>query len=289
MKTQIWRQILIVATVALTAAASGCATVRSRGEVTTVTVRKDDTLNKIAKTWDSDWRVIASMNRDKLANGLREGQELIVRVGPKASGQPEDDSLAADDQGDDEDMGFVPKRKKGLLYGPSSKEPPQLIYPVEGGISSHFGKRGRRHHKGIDIVANVGTPIVAAGDGEVIFAGRQRGYGSTIVIDHGQFMTLYAHASKLIAQSGNKVRQGEFIAKVGRTGNARGAHLHFELRDSGNKPIDPGPYLRHKTIARAKTPSAANIASERVKSPRKASTHAHKRDHRRRGLLYAKD
>jgi hypothetical protein len=289
MAASIWRTRLAAVTVVVASLISGCATVQSRGDVKTVIVKKGDNLHKIAKAWDTDWRVIASMNREKLLDGLHEGQELLVRVGPMAAHQVDEDSLAADDQDDDEDTAFIPKRKKGLLYGPSSKEPPELIFPVEGGISSHFGKRGRRHHKGIDIVANVGTPIVAAGDGEVIFAGRRRGYGLTIVIDHGQFMTLYAHASKLIAQNGNKVRQGEFIAKVGRSGNARGAHLHFELRDSANRPLDPVPYLRHKSIAKARPDSTRKVAIGAPKSGGKDSQRARTKHGNRRGLLYARD
>jgi murein DD-endopeptidase MepM/ murein hydrolase activator NlpD len=271
----------------------GCATTRGRNDIVIVVVKRDDTLNSIAKKYDTDWRLIASMNRESLSNGLREGQELAVKVGPSAMISRNDDSGLADDQGDDDDMGFLPRRPKGLLQGPSSREPIDLIFPVEGGISSHFGKRGRRQHKGIDIIANVGTPIVAAGDGEVIFSGRQRGYGSTVVVDHGQFMTLYAHASKLIARTGDRVKQGDFIAKVGRSGNARGAHLHFELRDSRNKPIDPEPYLKHKTLARLnKAPTGKRVAAGSEVKPMKVildRRNTTNNGRAKKGLLYAKD
>jgi murein DD-endopeptidase MepM/ murein hydrolase activator NlpD len=272
------------------------------------------------------------LNREKLAGGLREGQELVVRTDVTNIKQDIDaadaqDEAFAEDQSDDEEMNFLPRRNQGLLNGPKSSEPGEMIFPVEGRLSSKYGKRGRKFHKGIDIAAMVGTPMVAAGDGEVIFSGRQRGYGSTIVIDHGQFMTLYAHASKLIAKLGDRVSQGDFIAKVGRTGNARGAHLHFELRNSDNKPIDPLPYLRHKAFARAKVkrdilaqqnaairntaivkPSAVkpmmpivhkskakNSAHIKVSSKATRSKHPAKTVHqapkskRQKGLLYARD
>jgi murein DD-endopeptidase MepM/ murein hydrolase activator NlpD len=271
-----------------------CTTVRERNEVVSVIVKKEDTLNSIAMTFDTDWRSIAAMNRQVLSNGLREGQALKIRVGPRALvGRHQEDVVALDDQNEDEELEFLPRRHRGLLQGPISKEPPDLIFPVEGSISSHYGKRGRRQHRGIDIIANVGTPIVAAGDGEVIFSGRQRGYGSTIVVDHGQYMTLYAHASKLIARTGDLVKQGDFIAKVGRTGNARGAHLHFELRDRYNKAIDPVPYLKHKTLARyARRGPGSRLAEQREVKPMKVVTdrrNSSKRGSAPKALLYAKD
>lgn len=286
------RKVLITAIGAVLLMA-GCATIGSRNNTVTIVVKKDDTLNSIAKTYDTDWHVIASMNRSELSQGLREGQQLVIKPGPASiisvTKDQVDDQVADDEDAADEDLAFLPRRKKGLLYGPRSTEPGQLIFPVEGGISSRFGKRGRKHHKGIDIIANVGTPIVASGDGEVIFSGRQRGYGSTVVVDHGQFMTLYAHASKLIARTGDRVRQGDFIAKVGRTGNARGAHLHFELRNSDNKPIDPVPYLHHKSIAQTKSFHPVKMVSSSRKVAKKGSSRHVKAKRSKKGLLYAKD
>lgn len=272
----------------------GCATTRGSNQILKVIVKKDDSLNSLAKAYDTDWQVIVAMNRGQLAKGLREGQEVFIMPGTdapalKQNEELSDEILAGDDQGSDEEMDFLAKRKKGLLDGPSTKEPGDLIFPVEGRISSKFGKRGRRHHKGIDLVANTGTPIVASGDGEVIFSGRQRGYGLTVVVDHGQFMTLYAHASKLIARNGDRVRQGDFIAKVGRTGNARGVHLHFELRNSENKPIDPLPYLRHKAVAQMKESDSPkkSVAWQKKSKTSKAKTAKIRRG--KKGLLYARD
>ncbi len=271
----------------------GCATSQGQDRLARVIVQKDDTLRSLATAYDTDWHVIVAMNREQVSKGLQEGQELLIKPGPKATvpyqlGEP--DLHAADDQGSDEEMDFLAKRKKGLLDAPRSSEPSHLIFPVEGRISSKFGKRGRKHHKGIDLVANKGTPIVASGDGEVIFSGRQRGYGLTVVVDHGQFMTLYAHASKLIARNGDRVRQGDYIAKVGRTGNARGVHLHFELRDSENKPIDPLPYLRHRPIADnklKKTPKKSLVWQKKsLSQPRVKATKVRRG---KKGLLYAKD
>lgn len=279
---------------------STCATFGNRGaardQIILVTVKKQDTLNQIAKRHNTTWQAIAMLNREQLSNGLREGQELRVPITESLASTVDSNQWTAHEDDEDDAEDFVPKRRNGLFFAPRSSNPPQLVMPAPGRVSSRFGKRGRKLHKGIDIVANVGTPIVAAADGEVIFSGRQRGYGTTIVIDHGQFMTLYAHASKLIARNGDRVRQGEFIAKVGRTGNARGAHLHFELRDQDNKPLDPLQYVDTRNIAQSK--GATRVASRegslefKPKSKRKLSSSEPKSSQRRQGkkrLLYARD
>jgi murein DD-endopeptidase MepM/ murein hydrolase activator NlpD len=113
--------------------------------------------------------------------------------------------------------------------------------PLEGpgGISSGYGARGSRHHDGLDLPAPAGTAILAARSGRVVASGWQRGYGNTVVLDHGEGVrTLYAHASILYVSSGDHVRRGDPIAAVGASGNATGNHLHFELSWAG-RPVDP--------------------------------------------------
>ncbi len=120
-----------------------------------------------------------------------------------------------------------------------------FIRPVNGPIVSGFGMRYHpilkvdRMHNGVDIAAPHGTPIKAAADGEVIFAGYRRGYGNTIIIDHGGgIATLYAHCSALAVGEGTAVKQGQIIGYVGATGLATGPHLHFEVRRNG-EPVNP--------------------------------------------------
>lgn len=267
---------------------SGCATVgggsAAQRRVIQVQVEQGDSLNTIAKQFDTDWRDIALINKATLKGGLHIGQVLNVIPGPKAQpaiaqaqGANGFEEAAEDDE--DNDMSFLPRRK-GMLFGsPKDKSAVDFIFPVEGRITSYFGKRGRKQHKGIDISANVGTPILASADGEVIFAGRRRGYGTTVVVDHSGFLTLYAHCSKLIASVGDTVRQGDFIAKAGRSGNARGAHLHFEIRDGNNVPLDPVAFLRHRSIAQ-RGKAKKNVNGAVAKSgPQKPVA--------KRGLLYA--
>ena len=115
--------------------------------------------------------------------------------------------------------------------------------PIEfARISSRFNPRRKhpvlgtvRAHKGVDYAAATGTPIMAAGDGRVSFAGWQNGYGRTIIIDHGKgHTTLYAHMSRLGKYKvGSRVQQGTTIGYVGATGLASGPHLHYEFRING--------------------------------------------------------
>lgn len=93
-----------------------------------------------------------------------------------------------------------------------------------------------RAHKGVDYAAPIGTPIKAAGDGKVIFAGVQNGYGNVVILDHGAgITTLYGHMSRFasITHNGTRVKQGEVVGYVGRTGAATGPHLHYEYRING--------------------------------------------------------
>lgn len=113
-----------------------------------------------------------------------------------------------------------------------------LIRPISGIITSRFGSNDsvRSHsHSGIDIAAPYGTAIKAAAGGTVTYSGNANdGYGLYVIISHGNgVQTVYAHCSQLLVSAGQKVSQGEVIAKVGSTGNSTGNHLHLEVRKNG--------------------------------------------------------
>ncbi|HHY81601.1 MAG TPA: peptidoglycan DD-metalloendopeptidase family protein [Clostridiales bacterium] len=120
----------------------------------------------------------------------------------------------------------------------------RLAWPIKGTITSRFGTRWGRLHKGIDIANKKGTPIYAAESGKVIFSGWQGGYGNLVQIDHGGGMvTFYAHMSKRAVSVGATVSRGQLIGYVGSTGNSTGPHLHFEVRIN-DSPKNPLNYLK---------------------------------------------
>ncbi len=131
----------------------------------------------------------------------------------------------------------------GLEAAPIRQGSGQLIWPINGSITSPFGQRWGRLHAGLDIGAPEGTPIRAAATGRVVLAGWQGGYGLYTCIQHSASLsTCYAHQSRLGTSQGATVPQGEVMGYVGNTGNSFGAHLHFEVRVSAS-PVDPLGYL----------------------------------------------
>lgn len=117
----------------------------------------------------------------------------------------------------------------------------RLSKPINAHMTSGFGMRYHpvlhytRIHAGCDFGASTGTPINAAGDGVVISTAYMRGYGNTVIIDHGGgLQTVYAHTSRIFVHSGQAVKRGQHIAAVGSTGLATGPHLHFEVHVNGH-------------------------------------------------------
>lgn len=116
-------------------------------------------------------------------------------------------------------------------------------------VTSEFGYRihpifgTKKLHRGMDIGAAAGTDVLAAEDGIVLTAGYNNSYGYYVTINHGSgYVTLYAHNSKLLVSSGQKVSRGQVIAKCGSTGNSTGPHIHFEVQVNG-KLVNPRSYL----------------------------------------------
>ncbi|MCF8058507.1 MAG: M23 family metallopeptidase [Bacteriovoracaceae bacterium] len=119
------------------------------------------------------------------------------------------------------------------------------LLPTKGWLTSYYGPRisptskRLRMHEGVDIGARSGTPIVAAADGRITFAGKKPGFGNFVQIDHGYGVeTFYAHAKGLFTKKGQVVKRGDLIASIGNTGASTGPHLHYEIRVNGT-PVDP--------------------------------------------------
>jgi murein DD-endopeptidase MepM/ murein hydrolase activator NlpD len=165
---------------------------------------------------------------------------------------------------DNDDLPSVPSAAPSTAFEPADRENLDLLWPVQTRtISSAWGprmrtrvvrvqtpKRSRRvlrrflgSHKGVDLSAPKGSDIYAALDGQVVMSGRHKQYGNFVAVDHGNgVVTLYAHCNRNFVEEGEIVRRGQKIAEVGRTGNATGPHLHFELRLDG-LPVNPLPRL----------------------------------------------
>lgn len=175
------------------------------------TVQKKDNLSKIARSFSID------VARLKKANSLTSDQLKIGQV------------LEVPVQVKNASSSRVVLKKVFILPVPQSR------------VTSRFGRRvdpfnkyNRVYHSGLDLAAKVGAPVLSAADGEVVFTGRNGGYGNSVTIQHKNgYKTVYAHCSQILVEVGETVKMGRVVALVGRTGTATGAHLHFEVFRNG--------------------------------------------------------
>lgn len=216
-------------------------------------------------------------SRNVVSKRKHEADRLVVRISNLASAQRSQESDLEDQRSEKTDiLKDLQSRKRDLLEmlaqfesdersiqaqilaaersssshgGPPIKFTGRLMRPVSGPITSGFGMRYhpilhiRRIHAGIDFGAPRGTTIHAAGDGVVITAAYMRGFGNTVIIDHGGgIATVYGHCSRLMVTSGQHVHRGDAIAAVGSTGLATGPHLHFEVHVHG-RAVNPLGWL----------------------------------------------
>ncbi|MGC4113293.1 MAG: LysM peptidoglycan-binding domain-containing M23 family metallopeptidase [Myxococcales bacterium] len=217
-------------------AATGCVTASPKPSVelkghpepeiqgATHVVKPGETLWRIAKAYG------VTVEDLSIANNLGDGARL-------ASGQEL----------------FVPGAKAKVDVPPGESPPPEvrpipqgdapLAWPLVGVLYARFGPRGDTKHEGIDIAAPLGSSVLAASDGEVLFAGVQKGYGNVVALQHAKnLVTLYAHNQQLLVKEGEKVKTGQPIAKVGEASKTTGPHIHFEVRENG-QPKDPLRFL----------------------------------------------
>lgn len=195
-------------------------------------VRRGQTLWRIARVYGVPIDAIVRANGLGDATRIEVGQKLLIPGADRVLEVPP-----------------APQPLPGPGETREAPPPPSATdwsWPVSGPITSTFGaprSHGQRRHLGIDIAAPRGTPVRAARNGRVVSTETRSGYGRTVVIEHDEgFSTLYAHLSRVTADNGRRVRAGDVIGRVGTTGNANGAHLHFEIRHRG-RPVDPRLFL----------------------------------------------
>lgn len=185
----------------------------------TYTVRPGDTLYAIGQNCGIPYEEIARVNGIHDPRRLRPGQ--VLRLPP----------------------GAAPATTASPPTGNIS--PAAMRWPVAGGqLSSPYGPRDASFHEGVDITAAIGTPVLAAERGVVVYSGYRSGYGNVVVVRHGpDLSTLYGHNQSNRVRVGQAVRCGEVIALVGDSGRTTGANLHFEVW-RGNHVVDPMAYFR---------------------------------------------
>lgn len=194
----------------------------------TYQVRAGDTLWDIARNYEVSVNLLMTANRITRPETLQIGQMITIPGSPMA--------LAVQSRRDDNPAA-------GVLV--SRGRTGQFNWPLRGRITSPYGKRKQGFHHGMDIGGQTGEPIRAAQAGTIRFAGFKNNiYGNAVEIRHDNgLVTVYAHNSKNLVKTGQRVKTGEVIAQVGRTGRATGPHLHFEVRVN-DKAVDPMPYLK---------------------------------------------
>ncbi|HXH71567.1 MAG TPA: M23 family metallopeptidase [Mariprofundaceae bacterium] len=206
-------------------------------------VRPGDTLYSIAKRYGIDYHELARRNHLGHPYTIYIGQELhLAGVAPRSTLLP--GLKSGESSSSTSASGTVSSAAAQTVQPAANGRVPRLQWPLNGTITSGFGSRGSRMHDGVDIGAPAGTPVRAAADGEVVYSDhRLSGYGNLIILRHGgDVFTAYAHNQRNLVRKGDRVKQGDVIARVGETGRASGPHLHFEVR-RGSTPVDPLAYL----------------------------------------------
>ncbi len=203
------------------------------------TVRKGDNLIKIARRYDARLKDILVFNGISKKDILKQGEIIYIPNGIIKKSRPRSRSVKR-----------YFSAKMGRIYRSNTQAPlGYFIRPVIGPVTSPYGPRRGGFHYGVDIGARRGTPAVAAASGIVTTTvkycveGRIRcggGYGNFIIIQHPNGMkTRYAHLQSVLVYVGQKVKQGQLIAKTGNTGHTTGPHIHFEEENSYGSKLRP--------------------------------------------------
>jgi len=222
-------------------------------------VKKGDTLYSISRKYKVSVSALAKRNRIKPPYRLYVGQRLDLPMGQQVIQAERAKSREKVRKKTHKSADHAKKQKRSSRLARAQKElrpPPRsssrFLWPVRGKIISKFGAKGKGlHNDGLNIAAAAGSPVLAAENGVVAYDGNELGgFGNLVLIKHsGNFVTAYAHNAELLVRRGQKVRRGQAIAKVGRTGTVARPQLHFEIR-KGRRPVNPLLYLSRRHAQR---------------------------------------
>ena len=220
-------------------------------------VAPGETLHSIARLYRKSVLVLAKANNIPPDTMVRVGERIIIpdartaaaptaprgegtvgAIGPVATAEsPHSARLAS------------PVAPAGQESAVKTAEPagslPSFRWPVRGRVIAGFGPTPNGlQNDGINLAVPEGTPVKAAEDGVVAYAGNElKGYGNLVLLRHANgFVTAYANTSEILVKRGDTVKRGQVIAKSGQTGNVTSPQLHFEIR-KGSTPVDPAQYL----------------------------------------------
>ena len=222
-------------------------------------VAPGDTLTKIAHQYGKSVAEIAKANNIPPYGKISIGDRIIIPGTRVGGAKPEAERAAATTPSAPGAKGSTnaPATQSASLVTPAVDDPgsdsstkatdatPGFRWPARGRIIAGFGpKPNGQQNDGIDVAVPENTPIKAAEDGVVAYAGSElKGYGNLVLVRHPNgYVTAYAHAKELLVKRGDPIKRGEVIAKSGQTGNVEVPELHFEVR-KGTVPVDPMPFL----------------------------------------------
>ncbi|MCD6663059.1 MAG: peptidoglycan DD-metalloendopeptidase family protein [Comamonas sp.] len=217
------------------------------------TVKPGDTLIRIGLDHGQAWKDLARWNQLENPNVIEVGQ--VLRVAPPDAAtaaatvasdkgvvtRPVTSSAAAANGSAAAAVAPAPAAPAAAPVAPAAASGDiQLAWPASGKVEARFDEA---HNKGLDIGGKAGDPVLAAGDGRVVYAGAGlRGYGNLLIVQHNKtYLTAYAHNQKLLVKEDQTVHRGQKIAEMG-SSDADRVKLHFEVRREG-KPVDPLRYL----------------------------------------------
>jgi murein DD-endopeptidase MepM/ murein hydrolase activator NlpD len=227
-------------------------------------VAPGETLNSLSRLYGKSVMVIASANNISPNALLKVGERIVipgVRPIPaptRAHAQPRPQPEAPPPMVSRPKVATAESPHSARVVTPAPPAPetpakaaqpagamPSFRWPVRGRVIAGFGpKPNGLQNDGIDVSVPEGTPVKAAEDGVIAYAGNElKGYGNLVLVRHSNgFVTAYAHASEILVKRVEQVKRGQVIARSGRTGNVTSPELHFEIRKGAN-PVDPSQYL----------------------------------------------